>query len=48
MDDFIKVEFGKMVVEIKKSDVGYIIDVFDRKTNDLIDTITVWDDDLRG
>lgn len=43
---FKKVFDKKIIVEVKRSDVGYIIDIFNSKTKQLIDTITVWDDDL--
>lgn len=53
-DEFLDVKVnGELLIHIKRSDVGYIVDVY-RDNNDpdlmedsgFIDSITVWDDDL--
>lgn len=41
----VNVDESTMYVEIKRSDVGYIIDVWDR-SGDHVNSLTIWDDDL--
>ena len=41
----VNVDESTMYVEIKRADVGYIIDVWD-KAGDPVNSLTVWDDDL--
>lgn len=43
----VNVDESTMYVEIKRADVGYIIDVWN-KAGDLANSLTVWDNDLEG
>lgn len=43
---YIKIN-DEMMVYVKREKEGYVVDVYNVKENECIDSITIWEDDLK-